>query len=129
MNFLLDTHTFLWFAAGDTSLSKRARVLIENKENRAFLSAASLWEIAIKVSLKKLELTEPFEKLIPEQLENNGIELLDICISHAATVATLPFHHRDPFDRLLIAQAKVEQIPIISVDKIFDTYKVERIWH
>ncbi|MBV6466092.1 MAG: type II toxin-antitoxin system VapC family toxin [Anaerolineae bacterium CFX3] len=128
MNILLDTHAFLWFAAGSASTSKKARALIENAENAAFLSVASLWEIAIKVSLGKLELMEPFEKLIPEQLEDNNIGLLHINVSHAALVANLPFHHRDPFDRLLIAQAKVEQIPIISTDKIFDEYDVERIW-
>ncbi len=129
MNILLDTHAFLWFTAGDSNMSRKARTLIEDKGNNAFLSVASLWEIAIKVSLGKLELTEPFEQLIPEQLEDNGIELLHISVSHASMVAGLPFHHRDPFDRLLIAQAKVEQIPIISADKIFDAYKIERIWH
>ncbi len=128
MNFLLDTHAFLWFAAGDSSMSKKARNLVKDKENRAFLSVGSLWEIAIKVSLGKLELTESFDKLIPEQLEENGIELLNINVNHAAMVSKLPFHHRDPFDRLLIAQAKVEQFPIISADTIFDVYKVERVW-
>lgn len=128
MNLLLDTHAFLWFIAGNSTLSKKARGLIENSENQIFLSAASLWEIAIKVSLGKLELTEPFDKLIPQQLENNGVQLLNIAPEHAAIVAKLPFHHRDPFDRLLASQAMAEQMPILSGDEAFDLYGIERIW-
>ncbi|MBU2610233.1 MAG: type II toxin-antitoxin system VapC family toxin [Chloroflexi bacterium] len=128
MNLLLDTHAFLWFIGGSSSLSKRARTLIEDETNRVVLSTASLWEIAIKISLEKLTLSESFDVLIPEQLAVNGIELLDISINHAALVANLPFHHRDPFDRLLVAQAKVEQMAVISKDQAFDAYEVNRLW-
>jgi len=128
VNLLLDTHAFLWFIGGSSSLSKRARTLIEDETNRVVLSTASLWEIAIKISLEKLTLSESFDVLIPEQLAVNGIELLDISINHAALVANLPFHHRDPFDRLLVAQAKVEQMAVISKDQAFDAYEVNRLW-
>jgi PIN domain nuclease of toxin-antitoxin system len=92
------------------------------------LSTASLWEIAIKISLGKLALTEPFDVLIPAQLNLNGIELLEISVAHASMVANLPFHHRDPFDRLLIAQAQVEQMTIVSKDDTFDAYGIKRKW-
>lgn len=128
MRVLLDTHAFLWFIAGDTSLSTKARQLIEDPTVESGLSVASLWEIAIKVSIGRLHLGEPFGSLIPRQLQLNGIRLLDITVEHTATVATLPFHHRDPFDRLLIAQAMVEGIPIISREALFDSYTITRLW-
>ncbi len=128
MRILLDTHSFLWFINADTQLSITARALIEEPTNQPFLSVASLWEMAIKISLGKLQLAQPFETLIPAQLRLNGIALLGITISHTAMVATLPFHHRDPFDRLLIAQARVEEIPIVSKDAAFDDYEITRLW-
>lgn len=128
MNLLLDTHTFLWFTAGDSSLSQSARAAIEDENNNLYLSVASIWEIAIKVSIEKLELSEPFEDLIPQQLAENEVELLDISVDHAALITTMPFHHRDPFDRLIAAQAKVEQLTPVSVDAIFDAYGVDRLW-
>ncbi len=128
MNLLLDTHTFLWFIAGDASLSKSARSGIEDLNNNRYLSVASLWEIAIKVSAGKLELDEPFETLIPDQLVENRIELLGISIAHLASVSSLPFHHRDPFDRLIAAQANVEQLTLVSIDDVFDAYGVTRLW-
>ena len=128
MRLLLDTHSFLWFVGGDSSLSVAARLLIEDVDNSVLLSAASVWEIAIKVSLGKLHLEQPFDVLIPQQLLANHIELLGITLQHAAIVARLPFHHRDPFDRLLIAQAIVEQIPVITRDPAFDAYPVQRLW-
>jgi len=128
MNILLDTHTFLWFISGSDELSEKARELIENENNRVYISAASLWEMAIKVSLQKLALSEPYETLIPEQLAINGVEILGITVAHTTKVTILPFHHRDPFDRLIIAQAMEEQWPIVSVDHVFDDYSVTRIW-
>jgi PIN domain nuclease of toxin-antitoxin system len=128
MKFLLDTHTFLWFIMGSPDLSADARVLIEDGTHENFLSVASLWEMAIKVSIGKLTLASPFEVLIPQQLSLNGIELLNIKTDHASVVATLPFHHRDPFDRLLIAQAIAEKMPLISIDATFDAYSVTRLW-
>lgn len=128
MRVLLDTHSFLWFISGSPNLSATARSLIEDSSNQPYLSVASLWEIAIKVSIGKLSLGQPFEVLIPQQLTRNGIDLLGIEISHAAVVSKLPFHHRDPFDRLLIAQAMVEQMPIVGADSAFDAYNAKRLW-
>ena len=128
MKYLLDTHALLWFLKGDKKLSAKARGLIDNPGNRKFLSIASLWEIAIKVSLRKLVLDKPFEKLFPEQLHFNRIEILDITVDSLTKLTTLPFHHRDPFDRLIIAQAIVERLPIIGVDAVFDVYGISREW-
>jgi PIN domain nuclease of toxin-antitoxin system len=128
MRLLLDTHSFLWFISGSLRISPSARTLIGDPANQPFLSVASLWEMAIKVSLGKLSLGQPFDTLIPQQLSLNGIALLGITISHTAEVARLPFHHRDPFDRLLIAQAITEQMPIVSGDTAFDAYAVTRLW-
>src|SRR4051812_37682169 len=128
MRLLLDTHAFLWFIMGSPNLSATARALIEDETNERFLSAASLWEMAIKLSTGKLTLSAPFDVLIPRQLSLNGIGLLSIEVTHAAVVSSLPFHHRDPFDRLLVAQAIVENMPIVSVDKAFDIYAVTRLW-
>lgn len=128
MNLLLDTHTFLWFTAGDSALSKAARSAIANENNNLYLSVASLWEIAIKISIDKFELSEPFEVLIPEQLAENEIELLNISVEHTALIASMPFHHRDPFDRLIASQAKIEQMTLVSADDVFDSYGVTRLW-
>ena len=128
MRLLLDTHTFLWFIAGDVKLSRKAQGVIEDAANEKFVSIASLWEIAIKLSLGKLSLGGSFEVLIPQQLERNGFELLSIKVEHMAAVATLVLHHRDPFDRLLIAQAIVEGMQVVSIDNAFDAYPIARLW-
>jgi PIN domain nuclease of toxin-antitoxin system len=128
VNLLLDTHAFLWFIAGSERLSATARELIEDSANQPFLSAASLWEMAIKLSLGRLQLGRPFDDLIPEQMDLNGIQLLGIELEHVTPVTTLPFHHRDPFDRLLVAQAMVQQMPVVSADPAFDAYSIERLW-
>lgn len=130
MRLLLDTHSFLWFLAGDRSLSSVARSAMEEAENELLLSVASLWEMAIKVSIGKLSLPGDYEPFISSQLATNDIHLLDITPQHAAMVSTLPFPasgHRDPFDSLLIAQALVDNIPVVSQDGAFDRYKVMRI--
>ena len=128
MQFLLDTHAFLWFIGGDRRLSPTARQLIADMDNELFLSAVSLWEIAIKVSLKKLTLEKPFDELIPAQLVMNEIEIAPIDLEALNCLIDLPFHHRDPFDRLLIAQAVTKELPIISKDTTFANYSVELIW-
>ena len=128
MRLLLDSHAFLWFIMGSANLSVNARALIEDPANERLLSLASLWEIAIKTSLGKLTLSAPFDELIPAQLKLNGIELLNINVDHLSTLSTLPFHHRDPFDRLIISQAIVEKLPVISLDGTFDAYGVTRHW-
>jgi PIN domain nuclease of toxin-antitoxin system len=109
----LGTHAFLWFVDDHPRLSQPARVLIETEDSQPFLSAASLWEIAIKISLGKLTLKQPYETFIPEQLALNGIGILNVAIEHAAAIATLPFHHRDPFDRLLAVQARIEDMTLL----------------
>ena len=128
MRLLLDTHCFLWFISGSRRLSVPARLLIEDAHNRSFLSVASLWEMAIKISLGRLSPSRPFETLIPDQLRLNGIEVLGITVEHTTVVATLPFHHRDPFGRLLASQEMVEQMPIVSIDPALDAYDVTRLW-
>ena len=128
MRYLLDTNALLWFLAGDKKLSGRARQLVEDPSNEKFLSIVSLWEVAIKVRLEKLELDKPFEQVFPERLDFNGIQILDITVDSLITLTTLPFHHRDPFDRLIIAQGLVEGLPIISVDTVFDAYGINREW-
>ena len=128
MKYLLDTHTLLWFLQGDKKLSDKARQLIDSPRNSKFLSIVSLWEIAVKVSLEKLVLDKPFERLFPEQLHFNRIQILDITVDSLIKLTTLPFHHRDPFDRLIIAQALVEELPIISTDAAFDAYGIGREW-
>ena len=128
MKLLLDTHTLLWFIVGSASLSSDARTLIEDVLNEKFVSIVSIWETAIKVSIGKMSLSAPFDILFPHQLEVNGFELLSVKVEHTSVVTTLPFHHRDPFDRLLIAQAIEEKMTLLSVDTVFDDYGVTRLW-
>lgn len=126
--YLLDTHSFLWFIAGDDRLSRRMRSLMADGDRVLLLSVASIWEIAIKVSLGKLLLAAPFAELIPEQLATNAIDILPIEVSDLSMLVQLPFHHRDPFDRLLAAQSLAKSLPLISGDTVFDHYQVERLW-
>ena len=128
MRLLLDTHTFLWYIQGDPRTSARARQLIEDPANQIFLSIASLWEIAIKVALGKLALNERFDLLIPREIKDGGFLTLAIDVPHTIVVSTLPHHHRDPFDRMLIAQAMAEGMPIVGADPAFDAYGVTRLW-
>jgi PIN domain nuclease of toxin-antitoxin system len=128
VNLLLDTHTLLWFLGGDDRLSSRARAAIEDLSNRRLFSIAGAWEIAIKVSLGKLRLTAPFHQLIPGQLHANGIELLGLRPEHIAELITLPMHHRDPFDRILVTQAVIERAVLVSADPVLDNYGIDRIW-
>jgi len=128
MRVLLDTHAFLWFIIGSSELSIRAREVIEDRTIEKFLSIASLWEMAIKASLGKMILSEPFHILIPRQITDSGFSILNLDIAHVLTVATLPFHHRDPFDRILVAQATQERMSVVSSDAHLDSYGVERIW-
>jgi len=128
MNLLLDTHAFLWFMEGSERISQRARAEIEAADGVRALSVASAWEMAIKSSLGKLALAKPLGELLPPLLSDAGIELLPIEIADLARVATLPFHHRDPFDRLLAAQALERGFTVVSIDETFDTYGVARLW-
>ncbi|MGB3637803.1 MAG: type II toxin-antitoxin system VapC family toxin [Rivularia sp. (in: cyanobacteria)] len=127
MRFIIDTHTFLWFINDSPRLSTNAKSLLES-DNDLWVSIASLWEIAIKVNIGKLTLPNNYENFIPEQLALNDIEILPIKMANLAIYTTLPLHHRDPYDRLLIAQAMTEKVSIISADVAFDSYFVTRIW-
>jgi len=124
---VLDTHTFLWFIDGDAALSPYARQLIEDRTNERLLSIASLWEMAIKVSLRRLTLRLSFTDLVTEHVYGNAIELLEIRPNHLDILTTLPFHHKDPFDRMIIAQGQAENIPIVSRDPAFDDYAIRRL--
>ena len=128
MNLLLDTHAFLWWIRDDQALGRKARRAIANERNHCFLSLASCWEMAIKKSLGKVEIPEPLDGFISEQLAANRFTLLPIDLRHATRVSRLDFHHRDPFDRLLVAQAIEESLVIASADSMFEKYAVERIW-
>lgn len=128
MRQLLDTHTFIWFVMGNPRLSTRVRALIEAEENENLFSTASVWEMAIKHSSGKLSFGLPFRVFIAQQLSLNNIELLNFNLDHIEVVAMLPLHHRDPFDRLLIAQAMVERLSILSADAALDAYPVTRLW-
>ncbi|MFQ6042809.1 MAG: type II toxin-antitoxin system VapC family toxin [Candidatus Poribacteria bacterium] len=127
MDLILDTHAFIWFVNGDKNLTTKAREVIENPSNFSYISIASLWEMAIKISLGKLEIKYPFEQVLT-QIYENGFEILPITFEDTLVISELPFHHRDPFDRLIVAQAMTEGMTIISKDKSFDDYKVTRLW-
>jgi PIN domain nuclease of toxin-antitoxin system len=125
---LLDTHAMLWFLWDDSRLSGPAKSLIEDANNRKLVSVASCWEIAIKVGLGKLDLGESSHSFLPREIARNNFELLPISLDHATMVEGLVAHHRDPFDRLLIAQAMVEGLSLVSADGVFDQYDVSRLW-
>lgn len=128
MKFLLDTHALLWFLLDEPKLSSVAKQHIENGDHLIYVSPASYWELAIKISLDKYQLPESLESFMQAQLHMNDFRVLPITIQHADRVSNLPFHHRDPFDRMLIAQALTENIALISVDLAMDAYGVHRIW-
>jgi PIN domain nuclease of toxin-antitoxin system len=128
MRFLLDTHTFIWFVTDSSRLSIRVKQIIEDDYNEKILSVASIWEMAIKHSVGKLSFSIPFPQFIEQEMRLNSMDLLPIEISYINIISTLPLHHRDPFDRLLISQAIVENMPILSVDIAFDAYPIQRIW-
>jgi len=127
MKLLLDTHTFLWFVNDNPKLSNRLKDLIEDTNNVSYLSVASLWEMSIKFNLGKLMLDPNYEEFVEREVTTTSIELLNIELEHLRINATLLFHHRDPFDRLIIAQSMAEDIPIVSVDSAFDKYAVTLI--
>jgi PIN domain nuclease of toxin-antitoxin system len=128
MDLILDTHSFLWFIDGNPRLSSHARILIEEVGNKKMVSKASLWEMAIKIKKGSLTISFPFGDLVADQLEPNGFEILDLRFPHFVVVSSLPLHHKDPFDRLLVAQAMIEGSPIVSADVKFDDYPVTRLW-
>lgn len=128
MRYLLDTHAFIWWNTDAPELPARVREILANPENIILLSLASVWEMQIKLQVGKLTLPAPLAEIIEKQQHENQIELLPIILSHILALEHLPAHHRDPFDRLLIAQAQVEDIPLLSNDPILARYPVRVIW-
>jgi PIN domain nuclease of toxin-antitoxin system len=125
---LLDTHTLIWWAIDDPKLSRKARAILLSFDSEILVSAASAWEIATKVRLGKLPGAEIFAAEFPERVHKLGFQELAISIEHAQRAGLLPGDHKDPFDRMLVAQAQAENIPIVSNERIFDAYRVRRIW-
>lgn len=128
MRALLDTHSYLWWVTGDPRLSEAAKEVIEDGRNEVLLSVASAWELAIKSALGRLELANPIDELLPDSLARNGFRPLTVELPHALRVARLPPIHTDPFDRLIVAQAQVEDLPILTSDPAITRYEVDTIW-
>lgn len=128
MKLLLDTHSLIWFFSGNPQLSNTARIYMEDVKHQKSISLATVWEMAIKQSKNKLTLALPLEEYIQQKLNLEDFELLPINLNHLGIISSLPFHHNDPFDRLIIAQAIVEKMPILSRDLALDDYSIQRIW-
>jgi PIN domain nuclease of toxin-antitoxin system len=128
VRLLLDTQAFLWFITSDPQLSAAARVSIVDPTNEVLVSPASYWEIAIKVRLGKYPLSVPYLTFITQGIDGNSFRVLPVEPRHTDLLTTMPLHHRDPFDRLLVAQALVEHLPLVSSDTILDAYGVKRLW-
>ena len=128
MRYLLDTHVLIWWITADGRLSGKAGALIENRRNEIFWSVASSWEVSVKCALGRLEFKEPPDILIPSELERNRIETLPIQNEHAFLAGRLPPHHKDPFDRMIVAQARIESMGLISNDVVFKNYGIDINW-
>lgn len=128
MRVLLDTHTFLWWTLDDPQLSTFCRQIIADAENTIYLSVASAWEIAIKVQLGKLALPELPEPYVTSRVALNGFQVLPIHLSHALYIYSLPLHHKDPFDRILVAQSQLENLPLLTTDPLIAQYSVQILW-
>ena len=128
MRLLIDTHTFLWFVTNDPLLSAAALDLLVDPGNEILISPASYWEVAIKVGIGKYPLAVPFDQFFTQGIDGNDISILPLEVRHAAVLSSLPMHHKDPFDRMIVAQAMVEQVPIVSIDEALDAYGITRIW-
>lgn len=128
MRVLLDTHTFLWWAADDENLSDRVRVILADPNNQLFFSVVSAQEIIIKTNLGKLSLPEPADIFIPSRVAHYQLQILPVTMPHVLRLNGLKQHHRDPFDRLLISQSLVEKLPFITIDKAIGQYDVDVIW-
>lgn len=127
MNYLADTHTLIWYLEGNQKLSEKAENTIKDDNNNVYVSVVSFWEMAIKSSVGKLKLPESLHSII-QKTKNFDIDILQLHTDYILKIENLPFHHKDPFDRIIITTAIAEQLPIISIDEKFDKYEVERIW-
>ena len=128
MKLLLDTHTFIWWAGELEKLPKRVITACGNSDNSLILSVVSVWEVKIKIQLGKLNLDLPLKTMIENQQQTNSLQILHVNLAHVLALDSLPFHHKDPFDRLLIAQAKVEDAFLVSRDTAFSNYPVKLLW-
>lgn len=128
MQLLVDTHTFIWWASEPDKLSSTALEACQDATSSLYLSVGSIWEIQIKHQLGKLQLHKPLDEIIQAQQTANDLQVLPIEVSHILELYKLPYHHRDPFDRLLIAQAKVENLSLLSGDSVFSQYAVRVVW-
>ena len=128
MRVLVDTHVFLWWVEGDRALPVKAGAALADRDNECLISLVSVWELAIKAGLGKLKLALPVQRYVIEHVAANGFRMLDIQMAHVGRVESLAAHHGDPFDRLLIAQALEERIPVVTADPVFRSYGVKRIW-
>lgn len=128
MKLLLDTHTFIWLDSNPSRLSEKVRSLLQDPNNTLLLSVVSIWEMQIKTQIGKLQLSIPLAELVESQRQANMIEILPVSLSHVLAIEQLPLHHKDPFDRLLIAQANVEDATLISQDATLAKYPVQLIW-
>ena len=128
MRLLLDTHVFLWWLEDSPHLGARARDILNDEHNELLWSLASSWELAIKVALGRMRIPEPLPEYLPRVLEEQSVRLLPIDHGHVLRVSELPRHHKDPFDRLLVAQAQIERVPVLTRDDDFRRYDVEVVW-
>ena len=128
MKLLLDTHTLLWLVENNPQLSQIALDLLVDPGNELLLSPATYWELAIKISIRKYRLADPLADYIAEAVQLYGLRILPIDVRHAEAIVTLPHHHKDPFDRMLIAQSVVENVALVSSDEAFDAYPITRLW-
>jgi PIN domain nuclease of toxin-antitoxin system len=128
LRYLLDTHALLWIVEDDPQLGVQAKAIYLDEENEIFISVANIWEMAIKISLTKLEIPGTLSEFVKEHVRGNKIDILSIELNHLYQLENLSYFHKDPFDRLIIAQAIVENIPILSSDIAFDDYPIQRIW-
>ena len=128
MKLLLDTHAFIWWFDAPEKLSPKASALLADSDNDLVLSVASIWEMQIKIQLGKLKFTVPLRELVESQKQTNGLQILPVELEHVLALDALPTHHKDPFDRLLMAQANIEDAFLISGDLVFSSYPVKLLW-
>ncbi len=128
MKLLLDAHALIWAVDKPSQLGPQATAALQDPASELLLSAGTIWELSIKVGLQKLSLSAPFRDWMNKAIHDLAITVLPITVEHCHVQATLPHHHRDPFDRLLVAQAQVESVPVVSGDVVFDQYGIMRVW-